>query len=44
MKLTEKELIDLHGGGYGIAVTIGSAIAFLISIIDGFFNPSQCSK
>ena len=44
MKLSKNELIKLSGGGYGIAATIGAAIAFLISMIDGFFNPSQCLK
>ncbi|MBR3199168.1 MAG: hypothetical protein IKG27_04050 [Bacilli bacterium] len=42
MKLDEKELMNLSGGGFGLATSIGAAIAFLISMIDGFLNPVRC--
>lgn len=44
MRLNENELMKIAGGGYGVAATIGAAIAFLISMIDGFLNPIQCLK
>lgn len=43
MKLSENELMAVAGGGgYGLAAGIGAAIAFLISMIDGFLNPIRC--
>ena len=42
MKLGQKELISLSGGGFSLAASIGAAIAFLISMVDGFLNPIRC--
>jgi lactobin A/cerein 7B family class IIb bacteriocin len=42
MKLTNEELMQVNGGGYGIWVGIGTAIAFFISLIDGYLNPTKC--
>ncbi len=42
MKLEQKELISLSGGGFSLAASIGAAIAFLISMVDGFLNPIRC--
>ncbi len=45
MKLNENELMAIAGGGgYGIIAGIGAAVAFLISVVDGFLNPIRCIK
>ncbi len=44
MKINQEELIKISGGGYGLAAGISAAIAFLISVIDGFLNPVRCSQ
>ena len=45
MRLNENELMEIAGGGgYGLVASIGAAIAFLISMVDGFLNPIQCTK
>lgn len=44
MELTNNDLKMVRASGYGIFVSIGSAVAFLIGIIDGFVNPSGCKK
>ncbi len=44
MELTTNELKMVKASGHGLFIGIGSAIAFLISIIDGFVNPSGCKK
>ncbi len=42
MKISKEELISLSGGGFNLAASIGAAIAFFISVIDGFLNPIRC--
>lgn len=42
MKLSKEELVSLSGGGFSLAASVGAAIAFLISMIDGFLNPIKC--
>ena len=44
MRLSEKEMMQVSGGGYGIWAAIGGAITFLISIVEGFLNPSECNQ
>lgn len=44
MKLNDRELLLINGGGYGLAASIGAAIAFLISVVDGFLNPVRCLR
>ena len=45
MKLNKYELLKVSGGGssFGIVAAIGGAIAFLISVVDGFVNPKRCN-
>lgn len=42
--LNEKQQLEVSGGGVNFSVigAIGAAIAFLISAIDGFLNPTKC--
>lgn len=45
MKLNNDELLNITGGdgvSIGLVAGIGAAIAFLISVVDGFFNPNKC--
>ncbi len=42
--MTDKELMQVTGGGYGIWAAIGGAIAFLIGLVDGFLNPTECNQ
>ena len=41
-----KELKNINGGGIsiGLAIGIGTAIVFVIGIIDGFVNPDKCKE
>lgn len=32
------------GGGFGIFAGISAAIAFLISVAEGFLNPGRCNS
>ncbi|MBR3898364.1 MAG: hypothetical protein IKJ43_03690 [Bacilli bacterium] len=42
--LSKEELIKVNGGGPNFTLIggIGAAIAFLISLVDGFLNPGKC--
>ena len=44
MVLNEEELRRISGGGVNVSLvaSVGAAIAFLISIVDGFLNPNKC--
>lgn len=44
MLLEKEELLSVSGGGINTSVVAGisAAIAFLISIVDGFLNPNKC--
>ena len=44
MELKDNELLSIKGGGYGVVAGIGAAIAFLISVLNGFVNPSKCGS
>ena len=39
----ETKLI-LGGGGFGVFAGISAAIAFLISVAEGFLNPRRCNS
>ena len=45
MKLDEKELLNVKGGegvSLGLIAGVSAMVAFLIGIIDGFYNPKKC--
>lgn len=44
MILSSEEAAKIYGGdgGIGLFAGVGAAIAFLISLVDGFLNPSKC--
>jgi hypothetical protein len=45
MKLSSRDTVNIYGGdGFGIFAGISAAIAFLISIVDGFLNPKGCGE
>lgn len=46
MILDDDVLLNVTGGGAvntGLIFGIGAAIAFLISTVEGFFNPTRCN-
>lgn len=44
MILSKDDLMSISGGtNFSVIAGIGAAIAFLISIVDGFINPGKCS-
>ncbi len=46
MELNKQDLIEITGGGVNwyIIGGIGAAITYIIGIISGFTNPSQCNN
>lgn len=45
MKLTNDETMTIFGGdGFSVFAGISAAVAFIISIIDGFLNPKGCGE
>lgn len=44
MKLANKELMQIKGGGYGLWALFGGLITFIISAIEGFINPIECNE
>ncbi|MBR3210016.1 MAG: hypothetical protein IKF82_07130 [Bacilli bacterium] len=44
MILNDDETKLIYGGGIGLFAGISAAIAFLISIADGFLNPGRCNS
>ena len=44
MNLTNHELKQITGDGYGIWAVLGGLLAFLISAVEGFINPIECGK
>ena len=45
MKLTEDDALNIYGGdGFSVFAGVSAAIAFLISIVDGFLNPKGCGE
>ncbi len=43
MLLSDKKLMQVTGGGYGIWAGIAGIITFIISVVDGFINPVECN-
>lgn len=45
MKLDVNDTLNIYGGdGFSVFAGISAAIAFLISIVDGFLNPKRCGE
>jgi hypothetical protein len=44
IKLENKELENIRGGGFGFLIGIGAFITFLIGVIDGYVRPLKCNK
>ena len=45
MILSEEEAkLIFGGGGFGVFAGISAAIAFLISVAEGFLNPGRCNS
>lgn len=45
MKLSSGDTMNIYGGdGFSIFAGVSAAIAFLISIVDGFLNPKGCGE
>ena len=45
MELTNDEALNTYGGdGFSIFAGVSAAIAFIISIVDGFLNPKECGQ
>ncbi len=45
MLLENNESMYIYGGdGFSIFAGVSAAIAFLISIVDGFLNPKGCGE
>lgn len=45
MILKKNELLNIKGGegvSIGLVASIGAFIAFLISAVEGYFNPKKC--
>lgn len=41
--LSNYELNNISGGGYGWYLVLGGAITFLIGVIDGYLRPLKCN-
>ena len=41
-KISNNELKQVNGGGFGLRLLIGGFATFLIGVIDGFVRPLKC--
>lgn len=46
MKLSNKELMTINGGGFNIGFFLGvsSVISFIIGVVDGYLRPLKCNR
>ena len=44
-KLNNEEMLNIKGGAisWKVAAAIGSAIVFIIGVVDGLINPKKCN-
>ena len=44
-KLSDKDLMNINGGGLNIGIVVGIAagVTFLIGLIDGIIRPLKCN-
>lgn len=43
MVLNNDEMFEVKGGGFALWAAIGSAVIFVIGVIDGIVNPQKCN-
>ena len=41
-KISNNELKQINGGGFGLGLLIGGLATFVIGVIDGFVSPLRC--
>ena len=41
-KISNNELKQINGGGFGLGLLIGGLATFVIGIIDGYIRPLKC--
>lgn len=42
MILTENELTNITGGGWGVFAAIGAVAVFIAGLVDGLLRPLKC--
>jgi hypothetical protein len=42
--LKDKELDNIHGGGFGFFAALAGIVTFVIGVIDGYVRPLKCNK
>lgn len=45
-KLTDKQMLNVNGGGFGASAffLLAAGVTFVIGIIDGIVNPTRCKE
>lgn len=43
MILTNEELNNINGGGFGIFIGIGLLFTMIVGIVDGYLRPLKCN-
>ena len=41
-KISNNEVKQINGGGFGLGLLIGGLATFLIGVIDGYVRPLKC--
>ena len=41
-KISNNELKQINGGGFGLGILIGGLATFIIGVIDGYVRPLKC--
>lgn len=42
-ELKSKDLLNIDGGGFGLALGIFAGVTFIIGVIDGYVRPLKCN-
>lgn len=40
--ISNNELKQINGGGFGLGILIGGLVTFVIGVIDGYVRPLKC--
>lgn len=43
VKLSNEELMNVKGGGWGLGLLVVAGIVFIIGVIDGYVRPLKCN-